>query len=73
VDGSEFELYPTLYTKDRGLAEKLLKERYLLVCAIPRITEVKEPFREGGLPFVDLQMTIVHRSQVCRFSPTWSQ
>jgi hypothetical protein len=66
----ELAICPTLFVRDEKLAHKMLKERLVLVCAVPKLGRRRDAPKPWLKPEVELQLTVNHRAQFCGFTPT---
>ncbi len=59
---------PVFYFRDQQLAEDKRSEEFLLVCGLPKLSDIKPPIKLGLNPRVDVSIKIVDPRQICRYT-----
>jgi hypothetical protein len=63
-------IIPRLFVSDEKLAREMLKERFILVFAVAKLGRRQDAPKPWFNLEVELQLTINHRAQFCRYNPT---
>lgn len=63
----KFAVWPTIYTNNFKLAETLAKEEYVLVCAVPTISPLKQPKNAALKPSASIRFNIINKLQCCKY------
>ncbi len=66
----DLAIIPQLFVSDEKLAGEIFKERFVLVCAVPKLGRRKAAPTPELRPEVELPLTINHRAQFCKYTPT---